>query len=269
MFDFLKMGGRFVKLGVAMVVMVCVGFGLSYGWQKLFVENEEFLVQHVTLKTMDGDDPNFLNHERLVAHTGLDPAATIFSIDTDQLKESLLELPEITQAKVSRRLPGVLKVEVAERLPVAWLACRSLGIRERDRELGLLVDAKGIVFPCASEALWLYSDKLPVVMARSAEREEIVVGEAITHKGLKHALQLVNLSAEKLAGLERIAWVVVKDEIMLEMKTLGGVVATLSYYEQERQLTNLSRLLSHAHEQGERITEVNLIPRRFVPVHYR
>ncbi|MFT6180478.1 MAG: hypothetical protein ACJAQT_002828 [Akkermansiaceae bacterium] len=269
MFDCLKFGARFFKLGIAMVAMVCVGFGLSYGWQKLFVENDEFLIQDVKLKTMEGEDTRFLNHERLVAQTGLDPMATIFSVDTDALKESLLRLPEITEAKVSRRLPGILKVEVTERRPVAWVACRSLGIKERDRTLGLLVDEDGIVFPCASEALWIYADKLPVVMVRTAKKSEIVVGEKISHNGLGFALDLVNLAAEKLEGLDRPAWVVVKDEILLEMKTLGGVVATLSYYEQERQLDNLSRLTSYAREQGESFTETNLIPRRFVPVQYR
>ncbi len=258
-----------MKLGIAMVVMLCIGFGLSYGWQKLFVENDEFLVQEVSLKTMYGEDTSFLDHERLVEQTGLDPAATIFSVDTEQLREALLDLPEITDAQVRRRLPGLLKVEVSEREPVAWVACRSLGIRERDRDLGFLVDADGFVFPCASEALWSYAEKLPVIMVKTAERGEIVEGETIQNKGLRQALQLVNRAAERLQGSESLAWVVVKDEIMLEAKTLSGVTATLSYYEQDRQLDNLSRLISHAQEQGKSLTQVNLIPRRFVPVHYR
>ncbi len=269
MFDCLKFGRRFLKLGIAMIVMVFVGFGLSYGWQKLFVENDEFLVQEVSLKTMSGEDTLFLNHERLIEQTALDPATTIFTVDTDQLREALLELPEITDARVRRRLPGLLKIEVTERHPVAWVACRSLGIRERDRDLGLLVDVDGVVFPCASDALWDYADKLPVIMIKAAERSEIMEGQAITQKGLKHALELVNRAAEKLQGVESLAWVVVTDEIMLEIKTLGGVKATLSYYEQDRQLDNLSRLISHADEQGRSLAQVNLIPRRYVPVLFR
>ena len=269
MFDLLRFGGRFLKLGAAMLVMVGVGFGLSYGWQKLFVENDEFLVQEFSLKTMYGESTRFLSHERLLEQTGLDPTATIFSVDTEQVRKSLLKLPEITEAKVSRRLPGLLKVEVSEREPVAWLACRTLGIRERDRDLGYLVDADGFVFPCASEALWDFAQGLPVIMIHSAAVGEIVKGEIIRHKGLRYALQLVNRASEKLEGVRGLAWVVVKDEILLEAKTLGGVVATLSYYEQDRQLDNLCRLITHANEQGRQLAEVNLIPRRFVPVHYQ
>jgi len=252
-----------------MVLMLILGFGLSYGWQKLFVENDEFLIQNVSLKTMEGEDTAFLNHARLVEKTDLDPTATIFSIDTDALEESLLALPEVTEAKISRRLPGVLKVEVTERQPVAWVACRSLGIQERDRDSGLLVDADGVVFPCASEALWRHADRLPVMVVQSADPSEIIEGEELSHKGLTYALQLVKRAQEKLLGQDALAWVVVKDEIMLEMKTLGGVKAVMSYYEQDRQVDNLVRLISHAHDQGKSLTEVNLIPRRFVPVHYR
>ncbi len=269
MFDFLKFVSRFFKLGVAMLVMVGVGFGLSHGWKKLFVENKEFLVSQVNLLTMDGDETEFLTHERLMARCGIDASATIFSLDTDRLKASLLELPEITDAKVSRRLPGILKIEVAERKPVAWVACRSLGIKERSRERGFLVDENHIPFPCASEELWKYGETLPVVLVQSAEKNEIVEGEPIAHEGLKYALDLIKLADEKLVGVEKPAWVMVKDEIMLEMKTLGGVLATLSYYDQERQLKNLSKLTSHAREQGKDLAQVNLIPRRFVPVHYR
>ena len=168
-----------------------------------------------------------------------------------------------------RRLPHLLKIEVTEREPVAWVACRSLGIKERDREQGFLVDADGVVFRCVSDALWNYAETLPVVLTRTAEKKEIVEGEVISNKGLKYALKCVALASEKFEGRDSLAWVVVKDEIMLEMKTLDGVVATLSYYDQERQLRNFSWIVDQAREQGRDLATINLIPRRYVPVHYR
>ena len=56
---------------------------------------------------------------------------------------------------------------------------------------------------------------------------------------------------------------------MLEMKTLNGILATFSYYDQERKINNLVKLVSHADLQGKFLAKVNLIPRRFVPIHYR
>ena len=69
----------------------------------------------LSLKTFDGETPQFLTHARMLAQTGLDPDATIFSLDTEALAIQLESLPELTGAKVSRRLPGTLKIEVQER----------------------------------------------------------------------------------------------------------------------------------------------------------
>lgn len=268
-FDILKIGARFLRMGLAVLLMIAVGFGLKSGWEKLFVENDEFMISELLLKTFDGDEPRFLTHGRLLKETGLDPDATIFSLDTDELAESLEALPELTAARVSRRLPGTLKIEIRERQPVAWVACRSLGILERDRVYGLLVDSDGVPFQCSSEGLWEYGQKLPVVMVTEANVTEIVEGRPIEHHGLKYALDLVKISSEILIGTERPAWVMVKDEITLEMKTLGGTLATLSYYHLNRQLTDFSKLVSHARAHDKELEKVNLIPRRFIPVHYR
>lgn len=268
-FDFVKMGGKILKYGVILGAMVGVGAALNFGWQKLFVENEEFTISEMPMKTFEGEEPRFLTHGRMLEKTGLDPQATIFSLDTDALSASLEELPELIRAKVSRRLPGTLKIEIQERQPVAWVACRSLGIRERDRNLGLLIDENGVPFKCASDALWEFAQNLPVLLTGQAEADQIVEGDPITHPGLKYAFELVQMASDSLVGIERPAWVVVKDEITLEMKTLGGIHATLSYYDLKRQLTDFSKLVSHAQAHGKELDQVNLIPRRFVPVHYR
>ena len=268
-FDTLKFGARFLKIALIVVAMVGVGAGLNLGWQKLFVENAEFTISEISLKTFDGKEPRFLTHARFLEKTELETDATIFSLDTEELAAILEGLPELTEVKVSRRLPGTLKVEVRERQPVAWLACRALGIRERDRHLGLLVDSTGIPFRCASETLWKYAEKLPVILATDASEGDIVEGEVIKHRGLTYSLELVQIASAKLVGIEKPAWVMVKDEITLEMKTLGGIEATLSYYGLERQLSDFSKLVSHAQARGKELEKVNLIPERFIPVHYR
>ena len=108
-----------------------------------------------------------------------------------------------------------------------------------------------------------------MVLVESAQRRQIEEGRLIEHEGLKYALELVKRANEKFQGSDRPARVVVKDEIMLEMKTLNGILATFSYYDQERQINNLVKLVSHADLQGKFLAKVNLIPRRFVPIHYR
>ena len=258
-----------MKLGLALILMVGVGFGLGLCWQKLFVENDEFTISDVQIRTLDGEDARFLTRKRIQQRSGLSLDQTIFAIDVEELEVSLQALPEIKSVSISRRLPGILRVEIEERQPVAWLVCRSLGIVEHDRAEGLLVDEDGIPFKCDSEELWLATKKLPAVMVHRASEGEIVEGEAIEHKGLKAALDLVKLTNRKLEGRDLPAWVVVKDEIILEMKTLDGLLTTLSYYDQERQIENLTKALKHARAQQKTLATANLIPRRNIPVHYR
>ncbi len=266
-YDVMRWSGKGLRLGVMVLLMVGLGFLVATGWQKLFVENDEFLIQEVQLKTAEGEDPILVTHARMVDRTGLDSGSTIFSVDTEQLAVDLERLPEVVSAKVSRRLPGVLKVEIEERLPVAWVACRSLGIRERDRFRGMLVDRAGMLFRCDSDELWEYGNQLPVILAREVEGHELEEGKEMGHEGLQAALKVVLRSGEALEGLERPAWVVVKDDILLEMKTLDGVLATMSYYGVDEQLERLSKVYQHS---GDRVVErVNLIPGKFVPVVYR
>ena len=214
-----------------------------------------------------GEETRFLKHDRL-CKTGLDLEKTIFAIDTVDLEEALLSLPEIISAKVNRRLPGTLKIEVAERQPIAWVACRSLGIREFDRNKDFWWISMAL-FRCQFPELWEFAEQLPVVLVPKAEEGSIVEGVAIEHRGLSFALDLVRLANEKLEMTERPASVVVKDEILLEMQTRSGVRATMSYYDQEEQLKRLAKLTSHAQRKGRELAQVNLIPKRLAPLKYR
>ena len=259
-----------MKLGLILVAVMALGFAGRLGWEELFVKNtEEFGIKEVPLTDFEGEAPRFLTHSRIVATTGLDLDASIFALDTDELEETLRDLPEITDARVTRRLPGTLKIEISERTPVAWLDCDKLGIVQRDRAAGLLIDEAGVPFKCASQTLWDFAERLPVIRVLKAEDHEIMEGQEIKHEGLQYALDLVNLATDSMEGFERPAWVIVKDEITLEMMTLGKTIATLSYYEQEHQLEKLTKVVSHARSKGRELASVNLIPDRFVPVEYR
>lgn len=268
-FQCLKIFRNVIRLSLLVGMAVLLGLGVSFGWQKLFVENEEFQLKYIELRNEGGNDPRFLTHSRVEERAGIHPKQKLFALDLAALQEKIVALPEIELAEVTRRLPGTLRIKVKERTPVAWVACRSLGILERDVSEGMLVDEKGYLFRCDSDQLWEFSQNLPTIMVAEAGEEEVTDGEFLKHEGLQAALQLVLLSEKKMSGNERPAWVIVKDEIMLEMKTLGGVLATLSYFDQERQLMRLTQLHQHALTQGRILSKVNLIPQRYLPVEYQ
>jgi len=272
MFEWLRMGTRLLKVVVLMLLVGVLAFGVMRAWQKLFVENlEEFALKSLPMTNFDGEATTFLNEGRLqnIAGLEIDGEKTIFQIDIADLEARLLEVPEISKVEVTRRLPDTIEIKVQERFPIAWIACPALGLKEYSRESGALVDEDGVVFRCSTDRLAEFWEDLPVVYAGQLSDHEVIYGQKISHQGLMQAVALLSGMVEVLEDHDRMAWVMVKDEITLEAKTFSGMRATFSYYDHERQLENLVRLMGHARAKGEELASVNLIPYRLVPVKYR
>ncbi|MDA7932110.1 FtsQ-type POTRA domain-containing protein [Akkermansiaceae bacterium] len=267
--DAVKFSARLLKFGVFAGIVAAFGFALHLGYQKIFIENQEFALHEIPVTTPEGHEPQFMTIGRIMETTGIDADASIFAFDIDDVEASLANLPELSGATVTRRLPDILKVQVTERIPVAWLACPSLGIEERSVEKGLLVDASGFAFRCATKPLADFAAELPVVFASELPAGAIVSGEKIDHEGLSYALELAQNADGELSGDDLPNWVMVKDEITLEMMTIGGIRSTFSYFDQVHQLTKFHKVTSHARERGRELATINLIPNRYVPVTYR
>lgn len=264
----IKMTGKLLRFSVVALIVVVLGVLLRIGYQKVFIENADFALQEIQLTLFDEGGPIFVDHTRIIQATGIDPKASIFAFDVDELEEMLASLPEVSRAEVTRRLPGTLKIEITERIPVAWLACPELGIGERDPQTGLLVDAGGVAFLCDTQALADYAVNLPVVFSERLPQGAIVTGQKINHEGLSYALEMAQNADALLVGDDVPDWVMVKDELTLEMQTVGGARCTLSYFDQHDQLTRFDKLSRHARDSGRRLATINLIPKRYVPVTY-
>ena len=266
--DAIKMTARLFRFAVYAAILIALGVVARIGYQKVFIENEDFALREMPIVTSGGNEPTFVSRERVLQATGIDPNASIFAFDIDEVEEVLVGLPEVSFAEVSRRLPGTLKVEITERFPVAWLACPALGIEERNPQTGLLVDSEGFAFPCDTQVLADYAVNLPVVFAEHLPQSAIVSGQKINHEGLSYALEMAQNADALLSGEDVPDWVMVRDELTLEMQTVGGTRCILSYFDQHDQLTRLAKLSGHAQSSGRRLATINLIPKRYVPVTY-
>lgn len=268
MCDALKLSARLFRYLIYAVVIVIFGVSLRIGYQKVFVENSDFVLQEVKIETSEGAIPMFVSRERVIQATGIDPEASIFSFDVDDVQDVLSALPEVASVDVTRRLPGTLKIELVERVPVAWLACPALGIEERNPQTGFLTDESGVAFPCDTQELANYAAGLPVVFAESLPDRAIVSGEKINHEGLSYALELALNADAILSDHDLPNWVMVRDELTLEMQTIRGTRCTLSYFDQREQLIRLDQLSRSARARGRAFATINLIPKRYVPVTY-
>jgi cell division protein FtsQ len=94
--------------------------------------------------------------DQILKRLGAAHGASIFSVDLEEAKAALLEIPRLKEARVSRRLPSRIVVSIAEREPVAlWQYNKKIS----------LIDADGVIL--SSDNLDAYGD-LPLVVGDDA-----------------------------------------------------------------------------------------------------
>lgn len=235
--------------------------------QKIFLDSEEFALKGVELWKWQGDEPpSLVNHTRLTEVTGLDPRASIFAFELGKLEEQLSALPEVKRVRATRRLPGILRIRVEEREPVAWIEAPRQRIVGRSYRSGMLVDSDGYCFE-PTESMFETVNELPVITTGEYGKAKFTSGSKVEGREFLRALELVKLSKRYLA---EAGWslpaIGLRNEFSLLAKTHTGTVVTFGLYEHERQLSDLLLILDHARKTSRGVKKVNLIPERNIPV---
>ena len=259
-FGILRGMGKFAKLALVLLVLGAAVWGGREGLNHVFIENPEFQLKYIEMPgaTMTQGD--------LAEITGIDPGASIFAVDMSAMEAEMRKRPGIVRIEVSRHLPDTLKVELVERIPVAWIECRRLGIIGRDPATGVVVDRDGVCFPC--EKWWEKEGAtLPEIVVREATELDFAIGERLRHREAERGLDLVQRSSHLLAGSNWSLPVVgVKNDFSLVAATNEGAVVTFGMYEHDRQLNDLLAILKHAKSSQRQLATANMIPKRNVPV---
>ena len=262
MFQFLKELGRLAKLAVILGLISLICWGGYRGIEHVFLGNERYILQEIELKT-NGK----LSHTRVVEAANIDLGANVFAINIDQLKESLTKLPEVISCDVERRLPGKLRITLMERVPIAWIESQTLNFPGR-KSGGILVDSKGITFPCES-CLWNSAQDLPVIVVHGAEEENFLHGHAMKQPDIIRAIHLLksfqnaNIRAEWLP--ERI---VLLNSYSMEAMCNDGSYAVFGMYEHERQINDFISVREHIIKSDRQVQHINLIPKINIPVKF-
>lgn len=245
-------------------VLIIVGVGVWLGGRAIrehFVDNDEFLLRDLDVKTN-----GYLTYERVVEIGAIDLNGTIFQVDIDELERKLAERPEVVTAKVERKMPGKILVELQERVPVAWVACRQLGLAGRNPLSGILMDKDGVIFQCEGD-LWEVAKDLPVIELLEAEEGAFIFGEKMNHKEAERALSLLKLIKDKLP--EDAGWAVSRITIQnfytMQVTSTDYVDATFDMYDHERQLNDLLAARRHAKDTGRELAWINLLPKHNIP----
>jgi cell division protein FtsQ len=102
------------KLVVGLAIVASLSLTLAWGARKYALTTPRFAVRDIEVR---GNRHH--SGEQIARLSGLARGQNLFSIDTAQAEQALLENPWLKQAKVGRELPGRLLVDVVERDAVA------------------------------------------------------------------------------------------------------------------------------------------------------
>ena len=146
-----SVGGRIV-LGVAALAVIAAG-------AVAFAEARSFLMHDARFVLASSDDVQItgaehLTREQIVSVFGSDLERNIFRVSLAERQADLERLPWVAHATVMRLLPNVLRVQVTERTPVAFV--------RQGSHIGL-VDATGVLLDMPADEKMEAKYSFPVV----------------------------------------------------------------------------------------------------------
>jgi len=253
------------------VVLSLLAFGSWFAYQKIydhFHDTKEFAIKYSPVTDFEGKPTVVLSRSKVLEIGRVDLSGSIFSVDLDEVKRLLLERPEVEDVRVKRSLPDTIDIQIDERVPVAWLSCRELGLAGRSPHRGVLLDEGGVSFVCEKD-FWEVAKDLPVIQISSHSEAEFPIGKKMRNSDAVRALSLVL----KYRELEEQSWTInrvkVENFYTLQMISRDGVVAVMGMHDHDRQLYQLVLARQHAARNNKELQWIDLRPKNNIPVHYK
>ena len=238
-------------------LLVVAWFGVNLFIEHFFTKNKTYEVRVVEVNT-DG----VMTREEALSATGIREGVNIFSLSLESAQQALASIPEVAAARVERKLPDTVTIQIDARCPVAWVAPRDTGADPAAMETSCLVDAGGIMMkPQGFESPHA---RLPVVYGVPTEQWR--PGDKIDMPELQAALQLFDLASERT-----------NPEITLRAADIAKGWCITAWSDPQTRLTfglenlpaqldRLQLIMQHVSQTSRRIATANLIPERNTPV---
>ncbi|HEY0713309.1 MAG TPA: FtsQ-type POTRA domain-containing protein [Polyangia bacterium] len=227
------------KLLVLVGLMAAVYFGGRWAVTRV-VNSPKFLLEAIEVSGQQR-----ATRDEIIATAGIGPGDRLLAIDTDEVAEKLIGHPWVGEARVSRRLPGTLVIEVVERKAAAAV---SLGG-------GLyLLDGTGRPFKRATAA---EAVDLPVITG--IDRTRYVDHRLASEAAFREALTIVDAwkTNPKRPALSEIN--VAPRHGFTAFLTDGGAEIRLGRHEYARKLARLDQILEAVTKSGEGAGAVRVV----------
>lgn len=259
-FAVLKRLRSMARFAVTLSLVAGVAWAIHYGIRHGLLENEKFRIQTIHLT------PNHaIDHRRLIEVAPIDLSRTLFHSSPSAIEDAVLALPEVASVSVRREFPGTLVVDVTAREPYAWISWPERHLLPRNPSHGLLVDQDGFAFPCPP-ALLNRALQLPVLQL-GGDGPTPAAGATVDRSDFRHLLALYQATLAGLPGASQWIDILRQDSAWsIELISRDGTSASFGLGDHPRQVGDLRAALSHAHDRGQQIASIGLIPERNIPV---
>lgn len=246
------------KIGLCLAVCAGLFFGLRFGARKFFFENPDYRVSRIEVRT-DGT----LQREQILLAAGVREGVNIFSVNLARVSEQLLQLPQVDDVRVVRKMPSEIDIQVVERKPIAWITPDKETFDPFASENAFLVDARGVLIK-QKELLPEYLG-LPVIVGCSSETFE--AGRIVDSFEAKAALDFLGLSTRSFMHTRfQVREIDVSKGYCLLVTDKNRTRVTFGFDQLDAQLQRLEQLLVHCDESKRELETVNLLVQRNIPV---
>ncbi len=253
---------------IILAIVLTLGYFAYKAVYKHFNDNEEFAIKYIPVTDFKGNDTVVLSRDRVIHEISqIDLQGTVFKVDLDDVEQRLKERPEVISVKVERQLPSTIDIKIQERVPVAWLSCRELGLAGRSPHRGILLDEHGVSFQ-SEKGFWEIARNLPVIEVSVTSKDAFVLGRKMNHPDAERALQFVmnlHMLGPQDWGVDRV---VVENFYTLNAYCNDGLLAKFSMYQHDFQLRKLLLIREHAKTNGKIVKWIDLRPKTNNPGEY-
>jgi len=172
----------------------------------------------------------------------------------------------VERVKVARDYTGALLIDVAQRIPVAWLECPRLGMTAGKAFDGSLVDANGIPFPCDMDPK-SYAH-LPII--RYDDFPQYTPGKAARDFRLSAALKLLaELQARFEKGSDQVRRIELQTPYSMQADFAGKYQVIFAVDDLDLQLARLDCVQEQVRQRNWKIQTLNLLARENVPIIFK
>jgi cell division protein FtsQ len=171
---------------VAIAVLVPGAAALWPAVRARLHDHPYFVVRTVTVRGAARLTPDAVR-----GRAGVEPGTSIWDVDGERARTRLLEEPWVRLARVRRRLPDRVVIQVTEERPVAILASPASAEPGRDGEAGLYyLNARGRVIAAVGPA-----DTRDLPYVTGLARADLEAGDGSARRAARRALGLLRLAS--------------------------------------------------------------------------